>query len=397
MAEQKPLKILMMGGRRCGKTSALASLFEQMVNGPVKNYFTVSDQTILETKDGETQDSLNGKFLELTQMLGKPHTKTFLVDKGPTNNFWNYSLKLQIPGTDRAMFMEFRDSAGEFFEAGGAHSKETNDYVSECDVFVIIVDTPYLMGCNEEESKELCTEAINLGTNRINDIHGFLTNINDNDGQDAKMVVFVPLKCEKWVKDGRIDEVTARIKTVYEKTIKALSAYKKMTVGIIPIETAGKILFSEFKDAYTITGKIGGTKRCCKISETIVRLEDGTPKKIKESDIINEDDKAVISGTSLMRPYAWYNINPNDPSYAPKNCEQLPLHILHFMFGKYKEIETKKEKGGFLSFLKGLWDRICAVFGKIKIDELDKILTKMRTDGIIKNSGDGIEYIQKCY
>lgn len=165
MADQKPLKILMMGGRRCGKTSALASLFEQMVNGPVKNYFTVSDQTILETKDGETQDSLNGKFLELTQMLGKPHTKTFLVDKGPTNNFWNYSLKLQIPGTDRSMFMEFRDSAGEFFEAGGAHSKETNDYVSECDVFVIIVDTPYLMGCNEEESKELCTEAINLGTN----------------------------------------------------------------------------------------------------------------------------------------------------------------------------------------------------------------------------------------
>ena len=56
MAEQKPLKVLMMGGRRCGKTSALACLFEQMVNGPVKNYFTVSDQTIRETKDGEKQD-----------------------------------------------------------------------------------------------------------------------------------------------------------------------------------------------------------------------------------------------------------------------------------------------------------------------------------------------------
>ena len=25
----QPLKVLMMGGRRCGKTSALASLFEQ--------------------------------------------------------------------------------------------------------------------------------------------------------------------------------------------------------------------------------------------------------------------------------------------------------------------------------------------------------------------------------
>lgn len=49
MAE--PLKVLMVGGRRCGKTSALASMFEQMINGEVKNYFTVSDRTHLETKD----------------------------------------------------------------------------------------------------------------------------------------------------------------------------------------------------------------------------------------------------------------------------------------------------------------------------------------------------------
>ena len=387
----------MMGGRRCGKTSALACIFDQMVNGPVKNYFTVADQTILDIKDGERQDSLNGKFLELTQMLGKPHTRTFLVDGPPTRFFWDYKLKLQIPGTDRCMFMQFRDAAGEFFEAGGTHSNEINDYVSECDVFVIIVDTPYLMGCEEEECKELCSESINLGTNRINDIHGFLTNINDNEGNDAKMVVFVPLKCEKWVKEGRIDEVTTRIKTVYDKTIKALSAYSKMTIGIIPIETAGNILFSEFKVAYTVTGRTGGKKRCCYISESTLRLEDGTPKKIKDTDVVNEDSEAVIAGTNMMRPYAWYNINPYDSSYAPKNCEQLPLHILHFMFGKYKEMETQKNKGEILSFLNGLWNRICAVFGKIRIDELDNILIKMRTDGIIKNSGEGIEYIQRCY
>lgn len=397
MSEQKPLKILMMGGRRCGKTSALASMFEQMINGPVKNYFTVADQTVLETKNGETQDSLNGKYLELKQMLGKLHTKTFLVDKGPTNNFWNYNLKLQIPGTDRFMFMEFRDAAGEFFEAGGVHSTETNEYIAECDVFVIVIDTPYLMGCTEEESKELCTEAINLGTNRINDIHGFLTNINDNEGNDSKMVVFVPLKCEKWAKEGRIDEVTERVKTVYGKTIQALSAYKKMTIEIIPIQTAGNILFSEFKEAYTVKGKISEKKRCCFISESTLRLEDGTPRKIKDTDVVNEDPEAVIAGTNLMRPYSWYHINPDDPSYAPYNCEQLPLHILHFMFGKYKEIQTKKAKGGFLAFLTGLWERICAVFGKIQINELDLILSKMRTDGILKNSGDGIEFIQKCY
>ena len=54
----KPLKVIMMGGRRCGKTSALASLFEQMKNGPVREFFTVSDVTVLETKGPEFQDLL---------------------------------------------------------------------------------------------------------------------------------------------------------------------------------------------------------------------------------------------------------------------------------------------------------------------------------------------------
>lgn len=80
MAE--PLKVIMMGGRRCGKTSALASLFEEMKNGQVKDYFTVSDRTVLETKGFETQDSLNDKTLELQNMLesNKDNSNIFLVD-----------------------------------------------------------------------------------------------------------------------------------------------------------------------------------------------------------------------------------------------------------------------------------------------------------------------------
>ena len=150
MAE--PLKVIMMGGRRCGKTSALASLFEEMKNGQVKDYFTVSDRTVLETKGFETQDSLNDKTLELQNMLesNKDNSNIFLVDKNPTSNFWLYKLHLQIPGTNREMDIEFRDSAGEFFEASGSHAQETEEYIKNCDVFVIVVDTPYLMGSVDE-------------------------------------------------------------------------------------------------------------------------------------------------------------------------------------------------------------------------------------------------------
>ncbi len=87
MATQ-PLKVIMIGGRRCGKTSALASLFEQMKNGPVKEYFTVSDRTILVTKGFEKQDSLNDKTLELHNKLE--------TNKNNSNIFLNVTIKSNL-------------------------------------------------------------------------------------------------------------------------------------------------------------------------------------------------------------------------------------------------------------------------------------------------------------
>lgn len=401
----EPLKVLMMGGRRCGKTSALASLFAQMINGEVKNYFTVSDRTKIETKGFETQDSLGGKTLELENMLetNKGNSNIFLVDKGPTNNFWLYNLHLQIPGKRREMDIEFRDSAGEFFEAAGMHAAETSEYIQNCDVFVIVVDTPYLMGPVEESTMDLCPESINLGTNRVMDIQNFLTNINDNDGKDAKMVVFVPLKCEKWVKENRINEVTARIKTVYATCIQNLMAYSKMSISIIPMETSGNILFSELKKAYYFHDEIGefsnlypknrpGDVRCCLIDDETVRLENGEHELFADRCII--DAESVINGTNLTRPYAWYHINPADGSFAPHNCEQLPLHILRFMLAKLYDAETRKSSG-FFGWFSDLIRRIRQIFGSMDPKELQGIISSMQRKGVIKDSGYGIEILKK--
>ena len=399
MAE--PLKVIMMGGRRCGKTSALASLFEEMKNGQVKDYFTVSDRTILETKGFETQDSLNDKTLELQNMLetNKDNSNIFLVDKNPTSNFWLYKLHLQIPGTKREMDIEFRDSAGEFFEASGSHAQETEEYIKNCDVFVIVVDTPYLMGSVDESTKDLCPESIDLGTNRVQDIQNFLTHIDDKEGQDAKMVVFVPLKCEKWAKEPNgLNKVTARIKEVYGTHIKNLSAYEKMNICVIPMQTSGNILFSEFRKAY-IYNSIDGPVRCCKIDDETVRKEDGENDLPMPGETVVEDGEAVINGTTLQRPYSWYQINPNDSSFAPKNCDQLPLHIIRFMLMKLMDAEANVQHGGLLGwiydFLRDMINRIRGIFGTMNTEELKQIIGRMQRSGLIKDTGDGIEIIKR--
>ena len=372
-----------------------------MTNGPVREYFTVTDRTVLETKGFETQDSLNDKTLELINLLetNRDNSNIFLVDKKPTANFWLYKLHLQIPGKHREMDIEFRDSAGEFFEASGTHSQETADYIKDCDVFVIVVDTPYLMGSVEEASKDICPESINLGTNRIKDIQNFLTNIDDNEGKNAKMVVFVPLKCEKWAKEPNgLNKVTERIKEVYATHIQNLSAFGKMNITIIPMQTSGNILFEEFRKAW-IYKSIDGPVRCCKIDDENIRKEDGEPDTPMAGETVVEDPESVISGTNLMRPYSWYKINPKDSRFAPHNCDQLPLHIIRFMLMKLMDAEaTVKHKGllGWIyDFFRDLINKIRELFGTMDTDEMKKIIGQMQRDGVIKDNGDGIEIIKR--
>lgn len=405
MAE--PLRVIMMGGRRCGKTSALASLFEEMKNGPVRDYFTVSDRTALETKGLEVQDSLNDKTLELKNMLetNKDNSNIFLVDKKPTNHFWLYELHLQIPGTHREMDIEFRDSAGEFFEAANTHAAETEEYIKKCDVFVIVVDTPYLMGSIEESTKDICPDAINLGTNRVQDIQNFLTYIDDKGGQEAKMVVFVPLKCEKWAKEPNgLNRVTARIKEVYGTHIRNLSAYEKMYICVIPMQTSGNILFTEFKKAYYYPDELGeyadiydperpGVVRCCLIDDEIARFENGQHELCANK--CKVDSLAIINGTNLQRPYSWYQINPNDSSFSPKNCDQLPLHIIRFMLMKLMDAEATVNHEGLRGFLRDMINRIRGIFGTMNTDELKQIIGNMHRNGIIKDTGDGIEILKR--
>ena len=375
------IKVFMMGGRRCGKTSALASMFDQFVKGPANNFFTINNQTALEhdkkspiTGLQEDQDDLLSKKYELMDKLGKFNTSTFLVDSGPTYCEWTYTLRVSIPAHPRRKTtIDFIDCPGEFFQKG-SYVPEIQQKMQECDVFVIVVDTPYLM-----EGGEGVAQAVNC----VDSVQNFVSSIDNNGGQYAKMVMFVPIKCEKWIHEGRINEVVARIKKEYAVPIQTVSAYHRMNVCILPVETAGNIIFSELKDPYTITtGE--GTEKCCKLTDKLVRLADGTGHAIADGDILNIDAQAVIPGTTMQRPHSWFHINPNaDPTklYAPHNCDQLPLHILSFM--------TKKMS------VEGDGPIWAWIFGEISRREMETKMREIAQAHLIKEGVEGIVYLKK--
>lgn len=407
------LKVLMMGGQRAGKTSVLAGLIDSMTHGSVKDVIEVKNTTESNESSKKLAKSIETLKWHLLTSIGK----TFLIDDGKTAAFDDYTLQFSIPNTDSKMDIVFTDANGEFFDMGRLHDSEIREKVREYDVFVIAVDTPHLMEAVNADNK-FCNEAINNSFNHINDIHTFLSELDDKDGADAKLVIFVPLKCEKWIKEGLTEEIINRVKQTYEPTIHALSKYMNVEVDIMPIQTVGNIVFKEHSKAMTCFSR-GIKKRCAIINnKTQVRFEDG---KIEEIDLsrhkFQEDADALIrEGSTLIRPNSWFTTIGKD--YQPHNCDQLAYYILQFylakvMFAKnVEELKVKKSRwkwgkriaiivswalfgvlGAAVAYFSSKY--LAKKFGTITLEQMLSLTYKLQEEGFIKRNTDGIVTIKE--
>ena len=120
------LKVLMMGGRRAGKTSVLAGLVNTMINGDIKNLLAINDVTVLMPD----QESLDNKIERLKESVKSLSGKTFLVDDSKTSSFTTHSLQFEIPGTSNNMTIEFKDANGEFYESRASYDTHGGSPIS---------------------------------------------------------------------------------------------------------------------------------------------------------------------------------------------------------------------------------------------------------------------------
>lgn len=423
------LKVLMMGGPRTGKTSALAGLVDSMINGEVNKLISVRDVT----EGDAVKQKLAQKVEHLKETLKQSYGKTIIVDDSSTNAYQRYVIEFAIPGTDGKMDIVFTDANGEFFESGRKHSSEICQMVKDSDVFVVAIDTPSLMEAVNPEN-HLMNEAVNKVINNVSDIHNFITYLDDKNGADAKMVIFVPLKCEKWAHEGMLDEVASRVRDVYATPIQALSDFKNVEVDIIPIQTVGSIVFSEHLKSYLCMHGNDTPLRCSLVDgKKKVRFADGGERKIdKAIDVFKDDPQSPIrEGSSILRPNSWFKVVSK--SYSPHNCEQLAYYILRFILAKYlfvKEIENSHDKKrSFLWKIKKVGKKVVNVtkeiiqdvidlreaptaeaiyfainniirtvvryFGTINYEQLHNLVSSLDKQSMIKSEGEGICCLKK--
>ncbi len=379
------IKILMMGGRRCGKSSILASMIHQLSNNVdlCKKYIQI---TPYGGEDG-TAIPLEEKRNNLVSFIeNKPTGCHYLVDFNADDKFNKYYFKAKIPkpegGTCHGnVKIEIIDCPGECFDIPtgdksenevpvGLDAKiaELSRYAQQSDIFMIIIDSPYLMDSKSDNGKF-------MKVNRPDSIKKFIQeNVAFRRDDDYKKVIFVPVKCEKW--RNNLEAVSKKLQepNYFGNLMEFLDADQRWSYSIIPALTAGSIEFSEF--GKPLLTKLA-LEKCSQLGNSpLYRMADGSIKMLKKEDVIVNGEHEQV----LFPYYSWF-VN-NDNKYKPENCDQIGLHVWRFIVYKTR-IELKYK-------ILPPW---LAGFPSIK--KLVELISKMEKEELLKDTGNGIVNIRK--
>lgn len=239
MADKLNINIMMIGGRRCGKTSVLA-IMKRMFD----TKFATTNLKIVPTN---RTVELDDKYQEMVDVYSNEKGKRISPDDLETLSKEEYGIDISLNSKPNGkIHFSFIDFPGEWLQHD-EHSVELKSIVASSSVILVAIDTPYLM----EEAPNESSNAIgkyNNSRNRTGVICDFLKELELND--KGKMVLFVPLKCERYLHDNKMNLVNQRVHTAYKVFFDYINnEYNrtKCTVAITPIFSFGTIEFARFK------------------------------------------------------------------------------------------------------------------------------------------------------
>ena len=310
------LKVCMMGPRAVGKTTILTSIFHDSGNKLLESqlYFTPLGQTSDVLNDGYHQ--LSGIFNQITDESSTPLPG---VDATKQITTFDFQLGLMGNGANKkqkrcSVDVNITDFPGEFVDENHLEHSKVVEYIKDSQVIMVAIDTVHLM---EEDGKY--NEARNRSSYLCEKIIKLLDKLPESE---RKLILLVPLKCEKYAIEEKFVELDRNVERYYSKLIEAIREEKysrRIGLFITPIQTLGGVTFDKFgKDD---TGEI------------IIDPEDNCPKYVK---------------------YKFHRALPDrPPMYMPAYCIQPLYYLIAFALSQYK---YEKDQGGILSTMfKGLF------------------------------------------
>lgn len=292
------MRACMMGPRAVGKTTILTAIFHNTSESIAQTQLKFVPNADTLALMNVCSNQLNEIFEKKKSIEDRPIAGIAASDK--VNKFhYEFGLK----GKKTAIDLEIKDFPGEYV-TNGLHKEEVDTFISESNAILLAIDTPHLMECGGEynEAKNHCELIANY----------FKSNINI---EDEKLILLVPLKCEKYYFEKRMNEVNDAVKNAYQNLLTAISGFEMIACAITPILTIGGVEFDKFStDSYGMVAK----------------NENGLPQA------------------------AYYKFYSKNPNLKPMFCVQPLYYILSYITNQY---ENNKKKGNvFKRFVSSLFD-----------------------------------------
>lgn len=141
VSQDLEVTIVMMGGRRCGKTSVLASMqrcFDENFNG--------QSPLVITSTDNLTLDAIERKRHELVGYFNR-RGRWFNADVGPTKGITAYGFTVGLRGKSNRICARFIDFPGEWLSetAKSEDLQLVKDELVKSKIVLIAIDTPHLM------------------------------------------------------------------------------------------------------------------------------------------------------------------------------------------------------------------------------------------------------------
>lgn len=226
------LNVTMLGPRGVGKTTLLASMYNEFDNTVVNIGLTL-------TPSEETSNILQQRLAELKQQ-----TEVFSATGGidGTNTPKDFIFGLGMTGKPPELTLKFKDFPGGFIKD---HPKDVKAFLDEADVILLAIDTPALM-----EAKGIWHEKIN-SPQMITDLFKHIVQNLDNKTK-TKLLIMVPVKCETYIQtDAEAKKMLMRLKEGYAPLLNLLKTdhlLNQIAVVAAPVQTLGSVRFTRIEE-----------------------------------------------------------------------------------------------------------------------------------------------------
>lgn len=244
------INILMLGGKRCGKTTVLASMCNEIDKALAGTQLSLKPMN-------NTVENLNRASYVIRRKIGefdRPLLRT-TVDENPTGSRQVYEFVFTVPGI-KPMNVNIHDIPGEWLTTP-LHENEVKALIAQSQVIIIAIDTPYLFYKMTDKGYGEFHEEYN----KPKEIANFFRNSLSPDEIKDRMILFVPIKCERYYHLTYTPKINPSqrnyMQEVFESVCKGYSdllyylrstpqLLNSLTMAVTPILSAGGIDFVKF-------------------------------------------------------------------------------------------------------------------------------------------------------